>query len=482
MKNFEMIQTVIAANRAIQMEARKWNTRAGETVFSVMTNEEWKVWLGNRLNGAISCATVYNLESLRLPALDSELVNLTREMNPDSITLFGRQLSVEYREPYCGTPRPPQITLGDEFISNNRWNELPDEGVKLPGGRALNIILKPPSSWSVLAEGSNIPALKQAMKNRLNEEQWVRFDRPVITVPTTIDDATVLPEIATAFYGKCAVTGEDLHAFGTVTAYRYWSSDPITWKPEWFRSRFEAEDAFSKAQAELEKAKAEARNRLELETVQKAARVLREKAIGLYGTIPYDPSGVRAKLYSYAYLQGIPLSSVEEVRAWINEAESVILIAEADASAIKQKQEEAEAQRLSELAKENENLLKWARPILMPEEVEGQGTLYGMPCRYETGPCDPEVAEYWGLYSYARDKEKLSTHKGFRSSTTGTTLMDLVVTYMKGDGRLPQVLARMRGRSVKPAEPIYPSINPQPVKVEDAADVLASMWGARRKK
>jgi len=345
MMNLETIQAVIAANRAIQMEARKWNIRAGEIVFPVMTSEEWKLWLASRLNGAISCATVINPDLLRLAALDVELVNLTREMNPDSITVLGKVLSVEYREPYYGTPRPPQVTLGDEFISSNRWNELPNEGVKLPGGRALNVILKSSASWSALAEGSDIPALKQTMKSRLNEEQWSRWtDRPFIAVLTEITDEVVLPEIITAVYGKCVVTGDALEAFGTLTAYQYGSSDPITWKSEWFRVRAEAETAFSKAQAELEKAKVEARDRREREAVQKAAEAAKSRAKDLYGEHCSYSSEVkvegelRDRLYSlyYAYLP----SDLTELREWTAQANTLIGEVEATVADGKRKHED----------------------------------------------------------------------------------------------------------------------------------------------
>ncbi len=342
--NLENVQAVIAANRAIQMEARKWNHRAGEQVFPVMTSDEWKVWLGNRLNGAISCATVSNLASLRLPALDVELVNLTREMNPDSIMLFGRQLSVEYREPYYGTPRLPQVTLGDEFISGNRWNELPNDGVKLPGGRTISVVLKSSASWSALAEGSDIPALKQTMKSRLNEEQWTRFDRPVITVPTTIDDTTTLPEIVTTVYGKCAVTGDILEAFGTLTASRYWSSDPITWKPEWFRVRVEAEAAFSKAQAELEKAKVEAREKREREAVRSEAEAVKARAKDLYGTYcsyssePRIEGDLRDRLYEL-YYSWIPDMN-EVCREWTTKAKAIIAEVDVATSEARRKHEE----------------------------------------------------------------------------------------------------------------------------------------------
>ncbi len=325
MTNFETIQAVIAANRAIQMEARKWNNRAGEIVFPVMTNEEWKLWLGSRLKGAISCATISNLDLLRLPALDVGLVNLTREMNPDSIIVLGKVVPVEYREPYCDTPRLPQVTLGDEFISSNCWNELPNEGVKLPGGRAVHIVLKSSTSWSALAEGSDIVALKQSMKSRLNEGQWSRWiDRPVIAVPTEITDKTVLSDIITVVYGRCVMTGEDLFAFGTLTASRSWSSDSIIWKTEWFRVRMQAETAFNNAQVELEKAKVKARDRREIENILSEAEKVQNHVRSLYDT--YASCGIESslldKLYSF-YFASIP-ETKEECVEWITNANAVV--------------------------------------------------------------------------------------------------------------------------------------------------------------
>lgn len=429
--NIEAIQAVITANHAIQMEARRWNVRAGEIVFPVMTSEEWKLWLASRLNGAISCATITNPDLLRLPALDVDLVNMTREMNPDSITVLGKELPVEY----C-SGCAPRVWIDFREDEANDWLKLPDE-ICLPGGREVSVCS------AVEGYGYYIEApssqFKAKVRERLNQGQWEKWsDRPVITVPTEITDEVTLPEIITAVYGRCVVTSEPLVAYGTLTAYRYWSSDPITWKSEWFRVRSEAEEAFSKAQAELEKAKVEAQERWERESVQKGAEAAKEKARKLYREIPYDDTGdLSDRLYNQAYIFCIP-SDNAEIRQWTIETEAIIAEVEVVLAEIRRKKEAA-AEALRELA----------RPILRPGETESESTVYGVPCN-DDGPCDLESAKSWRLYSH-RDGE-LRPYKGFRSSARGKTLRELVRDYMCGDQDVEAVLASLPAETCKSTE------------------------------
>jgi hypothetical protein len=317
-----------------------------------MTSAEWREWLRPRLGGAVSCATISGPEALRLPELSPEKIAMVRDSNPDTIVVLGAELSVEYREPYYGTAKSPQITLGGEFVSSNRWIGLPDEGVRLPSGRAVNIVLKSASSYYALAEGSDIPILKKTMKDRLNEEAWKSFtDRPAITAPDLSDENVTLPEIATAVYGTCAVTGESLLAYGTITAYRSWSLDPVTWKAEWFRSRVDAESASGKAQAELEKSKVEAREKRLVAAARVAAEESQKNAGELYNRYCGDGSDValgeelREKLYSRRYSR-LPLTADELVR-WKAETDAMIAEVEASVTAAIAKKAELEKRRLA---------------------------------------------------------------------------------------------------------------------------------------
>ena len=360
----QMLQGAILSNRSIQQQARTLNVRAGEVVFPVWTREEWQSWLGTRLKGAISAETL-DVDDILLPQLPVDEIQLLMDMNPDTIEIFGKGVAVEYREPYYGTPRLPQVRLRGEFVSQALWNKLPDEGVKLPGGRTVSVLVISDNGYT-LAEGGDIPALKLEVKNQLNRAQWNEWtDRPTIVVPTTIDDATVLPEITTAVYGKCVVTGDSLEAFGTLTSSRYWSSDPIVWKTEWFRVRVEAEAAFSKAQAELEKTKVEARDKREREAVQKTAEAVKSRAKDLYGEhcsysseIKLEEGDLRDRLYSlyYAYLP----SDLTELREWT--AQTNTLIAEVEVAV-------AEAQQ-----KHGEKLAEEARLL-----AEGEKQFGGIP-------------------------------------------------------------------------------------------------------
>ena len=89
---------------------------------------------------------------------------------------------------------------------------------------------------------------------------------------------------------------------------------------------------------------------------------------------------------------------------------------------------------------ENERLRALARPILRPGQAEDEGTTYGMPCNDE-GPCDAGNATEWRLYSY-RDG-KLVRHKGYRSSSYGTTFAELISDYMRGEPDVEEVLRNL---------------------------------------
>ncbi|OIO37983.1 MAG: hypothetical protein AUJ72_03390 [Candidatus Omnitrophica bacterium CG1_02_46_14] len=243
----ENFLAVIEHNRELQIKAREINTRAGEAVFPIMGLAEWKQWLTSRLNGARRVAEIANMEVLYLPELDQEVINKILTENPDTVEALEQSFLVTYRSGCV-----PQIILEGDMTENNRWIELPDAGIKLPGGRQVEIKVVTSTGWSGSSYAdTSIPALKEKVRNHFNKKVWENWEKPPMVIPNLAADCSFIPEIVTQEYGKCVVTGIPLIACGTVIAYRPWSSDPITWKYEWYRERKTAEENWNKAIAAL---------------------------------------------------------------------------------------------------------------------------------------------------------------------------------------------------------------------------------------
>jgi len=259
----EKIEAVINHNRSLQCNARELNIRAGEIVFPVMNQAEWKSWLAVRLNGARRAGEIVNFEALRLPELDQKIVNTISTDNPDIIEVLGLQFSVAYRSG-CA----PQITLKGELVEKNHWNDLPETGIKLPGGRLVEVKIVTATDWYGSSySDTNIPALKEKVRNHFNQKVWEGWLKPEITIPDLVTEGATIPEIETREYGRCVVTAVPLIAYGTLIAYKHWSNNPVAWKYEWYRERKIAEENREKAVAALAQFQSEERKKRALATI-----------------------------------------------------------------------------------------------------------------------------------------------------------------------------------------------------------------------
>lgn len=336
---YDLLMEVVRANRELQAKARQWNVRAGQEVFKILSRQEWEQWLAERLQGAISVATIPDLDSLRLPPLDQEIVNLIMQENPDTIEVLGQTCKVEY----VGMSDVPRLRIDFRGEQANDWQKLPDE-IRLPGGREV-VVYSAVDGYRYYIDAKSAQ-FKAKVRECLNQGLWDNWrDRPTITAPDMASQDACLPEIASAQYGVCVVTGEPLIAFGITSPSRYWGSDPIQWKAEWFRTRSEAEKRLESAKVEFDRFKAEEREKREREEARKAAEAAQAKMSELYekyyhGSEVKLESGVREKLYSrrYAYL---PPSSAE-LKQWTAETNAVIAeveVAVAEADRIKAEEE-----------------------------------------------------------------------------------------------------------------------------------------------
>lgn len=306
-------QMFITRNRAVQRDASKLNVRAGEKIFPVMGCEDIEQWLKTRLGSARRMSEVKSLDALMLQPLDPKLVARVTQESPDEITVLGRSLSVEYCDGCT-----PRITLDHETITAHGWRELPDAGVKLPGGRLVEVIA--PFGYYDRVSSQDIPALKRRCVSHVHKglwDNWPIADRPVIVSPDPVDPTSIVPEILECPYGSSVINGTRLIAFGTAALndYRYFSSIPW-FEGKWFQIREEADEARARAVAKLESLRKEAVEQKQLNIARKTAeesQVLLRNVQFREGWYDLD-SALRSRVDQryYTYLP----SELKELQVW----------------------------------------------------------------------------------------------------------------------------------------------------------------------
>jgi len=205
MATLEAIQGAIRAAITQQDLARYCNKRAGQELFPVLDKQSLTAHLLERLNGARCVSEIADIEQLALPPLDQALVDQVFRDNPDEIFVPG--LRVRTRVNYTAGALPTTT------VDSNLWQQIPDEGVKLPGGREVEIFIN--FDHRTVLHSSDVSQLKAQVREHLNREQWERWSKPSIEAPN-LDAADYQFPVIAAVYGRCVVTGEELTAYGTV--------------------------------------------------------------------------------------------------------------------------------------------------------------------------------------------------------------------------------------------------------------------------
>ncbi len=292
-----MLQDVISGNLARQRRARELNLRAGDDLFPVLTKAQMEEWLRPLLNGARRAAEIADVSALALPPLDAELEVAVLRDNPDTVTLLGEELKVEYR----GSGYVPRVVVRvDDPAVDRRWLDLPEE-LKLPGGTPLEVEFCDRYGYTV-ARSQNGAELRAKVLAHLNAERWDRWtDRPEISVNLG-DPLAKLPEITQAEYGRCAITNVQLIAYGVVACeMSYYGFRAET---KWFHSREEAQanrlrsvEALERHRA-TERAKAkEAEVRAEAERLERALQNATYRAAGILPSDYVNPIDADARAY-----------------------------------------------------------------------------------------------------------------------------------------------------------------------------------------
>jgi len=325
----QALEAALRSNAARQERAKQLNIRAGEETFKVYSSDEMFELYVSALSGARAVVEVMRPQLLALPALDENAVDRVLSENPDTIEVLGSDLAVTYKDSYGYSRKVPQVRLSGELVANNSWLKLPDEGVRLPGGRLVEVSVTGIGQYGQIA-GTDIPQLKERVRKSLNQKQWDVWVKPETEIPDPKAEGSQIP-FESAVYGQCVVTGEELKAYGTVAVNtnRWYSSD--SWfKPAWYRDLAEAQNSADAAAKKLTELKAEAKAEMERQQAKAEAEAASGELRDLrsdkdHGDLKYElRSKVEGMLYSY-----LP-SSTEELRE--HKARTEALIAEVKAA------------------------------------------------------------------------------------------------------------------------------------------------------
>ncbi len=311
------IQAVIAENRGRFARMCELNTRAGRDVFPIPTRDQLATGIMQILGGVARLSDIRWPEALCLPALDVATEAEVLRLAPDTIMVCGREVAVEYRAPYYGTQYPPRVRIDFRGEYAKDWLQLPEGGVVLPDGREVTIIAPVEGcGWSEIEAPSS--QFKAKVQSTLNQGLWDSWQKPSLDVPAADAD---FPALVEREYGRCAVTGVSLVAYGTLYYDYYYG-----WKTVWYRDRAESERKRAEGVAQC------------LETREQAARDALKKRVGELSDAHYNElsAELRERLYKTRYDYSGGATTAAELEALIAQAEAAVAVYEA-----KQAEEEA---------------------------------------------------------------------------------------------------------------------------------------------
>ncbi|MDP3900477.1 MAG: hypothetical protein Q8Q23_05365 [bacterium] len=167
----EVLQEIIEFNRALQNRAKELNIRAGQNVFKIMSQNEWKEWLFARLGGAVSVETIADQNMLRLLELDATLVAQVLADNPDTLTVEGETLTVMYGKDWNTCYARTEVS--EEFA-----RLISAESVMLPSGRAVELRCGSYSAKTIKElveklEAARIQRCWQEARSQVEHTSWI---------------------------------------------------------------------------------------------------------------------------------------------------------------------------------------------------------------------------------------------------------------------------------------------------------------------
>jgi HrpA-like RNA helicase len=257
-----------------------------------------------------------NLETVAPASLRDEIYRLA----PKTIVVGGQELVISY---YPG--HDPKVTLTELLIDSDVWRALPDAGLRLPDGRAIQLFTKI-GDWTI--KGTDLQAFKDEVRGYLNARLWDRtFSRPRIEMPRMVDGQVEVPPIVEFIWGEDALTRDPLVAFGTaILKTRYYRTNPLL-EPHWFHNRADAEKERARVLAGVAEISADVERELRLAEAKEEAERLQREAIELWDNEAGKKSAllppiVRTDLY---YLRwDIRATYLEDYQRWIKQARYLI--------------------------------------------------------------------------------------------------------------------------------------------------------------
>jgi HrpA-like RNA helicase len=423
----QTLEATLRSNAARQERARQLNIRTGESTFQVFSSDEMFERFVTALSGARRVLEVVRPEALALPALDEDKVASVLRDNPDTINVLGSDLVVEYRTPSYGTVYAPRVKLSDETVKANGWIRLPDEGVHLPGGRSVEVVVS--FGYYTATSDTNIPKLKEQVRQHLNREQWDRWTKPEIQISDLSADDAVIPLIIES-YGTCVVTGDELKAYGTVL----WDSYYGRFSPKWYRDIVLANNAANTAAQEFIKNLAEAKVAKEREAAKAQAETARDELKALVSNDLYDAN---YELYRKASDRGYDYlpSTAEEVRAWTVETKAITAEVQTTMSDIlRQREDEAKAQALAE---QEEAKLAGTLPEGLVEAFGGNTSsavsFWAKARRLELGALDDHIVYNCGRERVRTHLEEVSGDSDFFCGADPNRVVSFIGRLMDGE-------------------------------------------------
>lgn len=223
------IKSVIKDNQNIQKQASELNIRTCSSSFKVFSFNELVQFFNKRLDGAKSISEIKQIETLKLPELDTELVQKIKIDYPDFIDVAGIPKKIAY------TNSCPTIEFEHKELSKNKWKSLPDI-LCLPNGRSIEMS-------SVIdnkkISSKTIEDFKKKFVTYINEKQWSNWKRPDF-----IANTERVSDIQSVQYGKHVETQEPLVAYGMCIPKKKGNNTAI--QMIWYKTMHEAEKSRNK--------------------------------------------------------------------------------------------------------------------------------------------------------------------------------------------------------------------------------------------
>jgi hypothetical protein len=209
MNTMALLREIINANNARQHSARELNRLAGKMIFPVLSEAEMLEFVTTALAGATMAATIVDIERLRLPALDQNLVAQIRSRNLRTMMLLGEIHYIDYSD-----AKEPKLSIYLDGRSAQLVGDLDDKGIFLPDGR--QVALQVHIGFNAEHTTKDIPELKRKLRDYVLDRVWNDWSRPKLPTPNHLDESSSVADIVVAQWGTCPVTQEAMHAYGTV--------------------------------------------------------------------------------------------------------------------------------------------------------------------------------------------------------------------------------------------------------------------------